>query len=145
MLTPAPKGPRVKLPLTLDMVRRALDHGTTPDLLAALVLVGLAAGLSRSELFSLTWGQVRWPSKSLSLDVDRGRVVVPEASRGPCAVRALDLVRPTRAPSSRRVFEISSRTITRTVKRIAKLAGEDPARFSAGSLRAGYLAARSDS
>jgi integrase len=137
---PPGKRRRSKRPLTRGMVCLAWSEGPVTDTAAALVLVALDAGLSRSEILSLTWAQVSWPALSLRIELDRGVVTLAPVTDRPCAVRALARVAPDSPDPTSKVFDICQATICRTVKRVARLAGEDPAGFSAGSLRAGHRA-----
>ena len=94
----------------------------------ALVAVLSDAGLRRSEVAALTWGDVqRWDDGSGRITVTRsktdaeaqGAVVVIT----PVAIKALDAIRPAGVGGEEKVFGLSESQIARRVKMIARTAG----------------------
>jgi integrase len=158
--------PREAPPLLPGLIRVAMPRllASSLPLLTrlrnrALILVGFAAGLRRSELESLQWEDVLdhpegrllrlWSTKTAR----DGRDVVVGVPRAPahgdlmfCPVAALvDLSRHrfgAAAPTGP-VFDCCSATINRVVKDFVALSGESPDRYSAHSLRAGCCTAAS--
>ena len=94
----------------------------------ALVAVLSDAGLRRSEVAALTWGDVqRWDDGSGRITVVRSKTDV-EAQGAvvaitPAAMQALDAIRPADAGGEVKVFGLSESQIARRVKVIAKSAG----------------------
>ena len=94
----------------------------------ALVAVLSDAGLRRSEVSSLTWGDVqRWDDGSGRITVIRSKTDA-EAQGAvvaitPVAVKALDAIRPMGVANYEKVFGLSESQIARRVKVIAKAAG----------------------
>lgn len=131
-------------PLTLGLVLSALPELAQRD--RAIILVGLITGLRRSELAALTWadvqasenGAVLWVRRSKTDQEGLGRVVgLPRASGRWCPVRELMALRGEAADEDP-IFGVSPAAVARAVKRVARLAGEDPRRFGGHSLRAGF-------
>ena len=109
----------------------------------ALVAVLSDAGLRRSEVSSLTWGDVqRWEDGSGRITVIRSKTDA-EAQGAvvaitPVAMRALDAIRPAGVGGEVKVFRLSESQIARRVKVIAKAAGlADWELFSGHSGRVG--------
>ena len=140
--------PRRVAPFTLSMARSAI-----PRLLEqrtgirdrALLLVGLVTGFRRSELASLCWSQIsesrhgRIVRMGRSKNHEAGRPVgIPRGSGSFCPVAALVALR-SEAGDRELVFGVCSDTICKIVQRSAALAGEDPLRFGAHSLRSGFV------
>ncbi len=177
---------------TLSGIRRArgvaqrqvapLDHAALLALLAplgpaprdvrdrALLLVGFAAALRRSELVALTAADASFGAQGLTLTVRRSktdqeglgrRIGIPPA-RGPvCPVRALrdwwaaaagmqqagdpatptPLFRPIDRHGRLAPQALSGHAVAVIVKQRAAAAGLDPERFSGHSLRAGFCTA----
>ena len=103
----------------------------------ALVAVLSDAGLRRSEVAALTWGDVqRWDDGSGRITVtrsktdaeDQGAVVVIT----PVAIKALDAIRPAGVGGEEKVFGLSESQIARRVKVIAKAAGLPDWEFFSG-------------
>lgn len=141
------KRPRRKRPITGAIVRAWLrSDASTRD--KALLGVGYATGLRRSELVALAWGDVEETPHGVLLHVRRSKtdqggsghvVAIPFADDpGLCPARLLLAWRRESAkPGVTSVFGVSSDTVNRVVKRAAKLAGFDPAEYGGHSLRAG--------
>ena len=94
----------------------------------ALVGVLSDAGLRRSEVSSLTWGDVqRWDDGSGRITVVRSKTDVEAAGAvvaiTPAAVQALDAIRPVGGGGDEKVFGLSESQTARRVKVIAKAAG----------------------
>ena len=94
----------------------------------ALVAVLSDAGLRRSEVAVLTWGDVqRWDDGSGRITVIRSKTDAEAAGAvvaiTPAAMNALDAIRPVGVSSGDRVFELSESQIARRVKAIARAAG----------------------
>jgi integrase len=126
----------------------------------ALVLIGFAAALRRSELVALDIDDIQFRAEGVVLRLRRSKtdqegagaeVAIPHgAAELTCPVRALQawleaagitagpvfvsITKAGRATPSR----LSDRDVARVVKRLAELAGHDPAAFAGHSLRAGF-------
>jgi site-specific recombinase XerD len=153
-------------PAVTDVIRALVD-GEDPDLAAtrdrALLLVGFAGALRRSELVALDVTDVTDTPDGLKVSIRRsktdqeavGRVVgLPYGStRATCPARAwrawLAASGITDGPAFRSMdrhsnlssTRLSDRAVALIVKRRAELAGLDPASFSGHSLRAGLATA----
>ena len=92
----------------------------------ALVAVLSDAGLRRSEVSSLNWGEVqRWDDGSGRITVVRSKTDA-EAQGAvvaitPAAMQALDAIRPLGVDVKQKVFGLSESRIARRVKAIAKV------------------------
>lgn len=136
-----------KKAFTPDLVRAfILDESTSPRD-RALIAVGFVTGLRRAELTALEWSDLSEceSTAGLILHIRRSKtdstgigayVAVPRATGPACPVRLLLKWREN-SPDSVRIFPISPSTVLRVAKRIATLAGLDPALYGAHSLRAG--------
>ena len=94
----------------------------------ALVAVLSDAGLRRSEVAALTWGDVqRWDDGSGRITVIRSKTDVEAIGAvvaiTPAAMQALDAIRPAGVGGGEKVFGLSESQIARRVKAIAKAAG----------------------
>ena len=94
----------------------------------ALVAILSDAGLRRSEVAALTWGDVqRWDDGSGRITVIRSKTdaeaVGAVVAITPAAMQALDAIRPAGVGGDVRVFGLSESQIARRVKAIAKAAG----------------------
>ncbi|WP_207462787.1 site-specific integrase [Azospirillum sp. SYSU D00513] len=133
----------------------------------ALILVGFAAALRRSEAAGLLWGDIRPAKGGLSITVrgsktdheNKGQTVgVAMVGGDACPVAALDAWRLALlaagyvAGEGEPVFRdvrrengaigsapLNPRTVARTVQRLAAAAGLDPTHFAGHSLRAGFV------
>ena len=135
-----------KRAFTPDLVRAFMAEPSTSIRDRALVAVAFVTGLRRSELVALDWTDVADcpDSGGLVLHVRSSKtdqtgagayVAIPRATGPACPVRAVLAWRAVGANG--RVFPISTSTVLRVAKRIAVLAGLDPADYGAHSLRAG--------
>ena len=103
----------------------------------ALVAVLSDAGLRRSEVAALTWGDVRrWDDGSGRITVVRSKTDV-EAQGAvvavtPAAMQALSAIRPAGASGEEKVFGLSESQIARRVKVIARAAGLSDWEFFSG-------------
>lgn len=114
-----------------------------------VIAVGLVTGLRRSELVALRWKDVKSESKGVVLKIPRSKT--DQESKGAfvgipygpnpklCPARLLEALQ--KQSKSEHVFPICVDTINNMVKRVAKLAGEDPKDYGAHSLRAGMATA----
>ena len=94
----------------------------------ALVAVLSDAGLRRSELSSLTWGDAqRWDDGSGRMTVARSKTDAEAQGATvvitPAAMEALSAIWPAGVAGSEKVFGLSESQIARRVKAIAKAAG----------------------
>jgi integrase len=155
-------------PLELEALERvvaAIDSGSRAGLRdRALLLLGFAAALRRSELVALDVADLDFdPSRGLVVTIRRSktdqeqagaRVAIPFAqSEGRCAVRAtrrwLDAAGIHRGAVFRRMqrgdrigtTRLSEQSVALIVKRRARAAGLPPELLSGHSLRAGYATA----
>jgi site-specific recombinase XerD len=159
--------PRQAAPATTDVIARMLATLDQATLIGArdraLLLLGFAGALRRSELVALDVADVAETPDGLKLRIRRsktdqeatGRTVgVPYGSqRQTCPVRAwgdwLAASGITTGPAWRPVSRhghlgearLSDRAVSEIVKRSAQRAGLDPAEFSGRSLRAGLITA----
>jgi integrase len=155
---------RQVLPLRLAQLRALLDATPEDDLLAvrdrALLLVGFAGGLRRSELSALDVENLRLVDEGVDILVrrgtadagDRGRSILIPRGRRPetCPVTALRRwigdAGLEQGPLFRRILlhdrvgaaRLSPQGIARVVQRAAQRAGLDPREFAGHSLRAGF-------
>jgi integrase len=166
--------PRKKRALVVEDLRRALAKlPATPTGIRdrALILVGFAGALRRSELAALTVdgkgaGAVRavFVAGGLEIHLDkakgdqegRGAVVAIPYGRKNCPVAALrawlDAAKITEGPIFRAVTSrgvvgrqaINDRTVARVVKAACGAAGFDAAAFAGHSLRSGLITTASD-
>lgn len=143
----------------LDVIDR-IDTSTTAGLRdRALLLLGFAVGLRRSELVALTVEDLSPSPDGLRIRISRSKtdqrgvgydlLVVYAETRRPCAVRAvrawLDHAGITTGPILRRVTRtgaisspLSAQSVALVIKKRARIAGLDPKDFAGHSLRSGY-------
>jgi len=117
----------------------------------AVILVGFAAALRRSEVAALQLDDVRFETAGMVITLRRSKtdqegagrtVAVPYARRAEvCAVRALLAWIDRAGITSGSLFGIGEKTVCRIVQRAADRAGIDAARVSGHSLRAGFATA----
>lgn len=158
--------PESNAPVLVPELQRML--AATPDTLTgvrdrALLLLGFAAALRRSELVALDVDDVVFVDQGVLVHVGRGKtdpegrgrtVAVPYASRPElCPIRALDawlevaglqsgpLLLPLSRHSRPLQRRLTARTVHKVVTRAAKAAGLDSTRFGAHSLRSGFATA----
>jgi site-specific recombinase XerD len=138
------------------MVRRLRGKHAVRD--RAIILLGFAAALRRSELVALRLEDLEWTPDGVIIHIRRSKtdqegeghqVAVPRGSKLK-PVEALETwlrsqhVSPNQGRDQAgtkqdRVFPVSAQTVALIVKRRAKAAGLDPAMFSGHSLRAGFV------
>lgn len=156
-----------KAPATAEVIASLLD--AFPKTLAglrdrALVLVGFAAGLRRSELVDLKVNDVSWRPKGILLQIGRSKtdqegagceIPVPKGSKlQPVAALSAWLKASgiTDGPIFRKIDRhgrlgaqgLSDRSVARIVKRAVRGAGIDESVFSGHSLRAGFVTSSLD-
>jgi integrase len=154
---------RKATPATIGDIRRMVAH--LPNTVsgardAALLLVGFAGALRRSELTAINWGDIRTRDEGLEILVrhsktdqeGRGRrVAIPYGSdEQTCPVRSLERWREHLSATRGAVFRsvnrhggigtarLSDTAVNGIVKRAAATAGLDPSVYSGHSLRAGF-------
>jgi site-specific recombinase XerD len=155
---PAKKVALLRDPMLATIAR--IDGDTSSGLRdRALLLVGFALGLRRSELVTLTVEDLSPASDGIHVRVTKSKtdqigrgarllLTYAEAQR-PCAVRALrawlDHSGLTTGPLFRRITRtgaisspLSAQSVALIVKRRVKAAGLDPAAFAGHSLRSGF-------
>lgn len=147
------KAPVKKRALTGDMVRRMvekLDPSTKQGLRdQAILLMGIATGLRRSELASMEWSHVTEESGDLIVLVPSSKtdqegegqyVAVPKVKGAKfCPVKTLQAWKKMQTAKSDLVFGCSEKTIARVVKRHIEALGYDASEFGAHSFRSGYM------
>jgi integrase len=126
----------------------------------ALLLFGFASAMRRSELVALELTDIERTERGLLITITKSKTdqegkgrtvaVVPGRSAETCPIKALDRWLEAAGVGQGRVFrrvdrhgnvgqELGTRAVGEIVKRLAKKAGLDPARFGAHSLRAGFV------
>ena len=126
----------------------------------ALMLVGFAGALRRSELVAIHYDSLRWTVHGLVITIPRSKsdqegrgreVVVPYGRTSTCPVKALRdwlfVSGITDGPVFRSMHKggrvgakrLSANAVAEIVKRLANAAGLDSARYSGHSLRAGFV------
>lgn len=154
-----------KAPATAEIIAKLLY----PDTLAgirdrAIVLVGFAAGLRRSEIVDLNVNDVTWRPRGIVLQLRRSKtdqegegadIPVPNGK----ALRPVDALKAwleasliTEGPLFRPVdrhgrlgaSRLSDRSVARIVKRAVRAAGIDESVFSGHSLRSGFVTSALD-
>lgn len=149
-------------PLTLRTVFSKRPSGLRGLRDRALVLIGFAGALRRSELASLTFDDVEFVAEGLVLTIRRSKtdqegageqIGIPHGRHAlTCPVRALEDWLNASGVSGGRLFRALSRKgvlgqgfgghrVARIVKRIAAAAGLDPSQFAGHSLRSGLATA----
>lgn len=155
--------PRQVAPITIELLRRLVANCATTSAGhrdRALLVVGFAGALRRSEIAALTVNDVeRQPDgliitlRSSKSDQQRAgqRLGLPHGSRpDTCPVRSLTawqhtadlqhgpLFRPVDRHGNIADRHLSGRAVAEIIKRRVKAVGLDPARYSGHSLRAGF-------
>lgn len=156
-----PERKTVILPEKLTRMVDALEADCEAMLLRdrAILLIGWASGFRRSELASLTVGDIEWTEEGVTLTLRRinryqqrepdSCVVefLPEGDTSPCPARALkawlDAAAITGGPLFVRIDRwgniwstaLTGKSITRIIKKAAEAAGLNPADYSARSFR----------
>lgn len=162
------KPQRQVTPAVLDVLLKMV--GCIPESITgvrdrALLLVGFAAALRRSELASLEIDAVRFDSRGMVIQLGKTKtdqeamgaaIAVPFAKRPQCPVKALKLwlaavkeSKHPRGPIFRRISKagnihrdaLNDATVARIVKHYATAANYDAVDFSGHSLRAGLATA----
>lgn len=155
--------PRKVAPLTLELLRQTI--ATCPSTPAgrrdhALLVVGFAAALRRSEIAELTVGDIEPNAAGIILTIRKSktdqhgaghRLGLPHGTAAEtCPVRVLaawtrqlpsaggPLFRPIDRHGNIFDRHLSGRAIAEIIKRRCALAGHDPTRYSGHSLRAGF-------
>jgi integrase len=130
---------------------------------AALLLIGFAGALRRSELVALNWEDVEFAKEGLIVQVRRSKtdpegqgrkIAIPFGCRPSlCPVRALESWRDQAGGDAGPVFlpidrhgnvsrtRLSDRAVARAVKRIGEACGLAPDDYAGHSLRAGFATA----
>jgi integrase len=150
-----------KSPLVAGELRRVVAHAADTALAIrdrAILLLGFAAALRRSELVALDCSDLHFSDDGLKVSVRRsktdqrgeGRTIgVPYGSRAACPVRAVKAWLAAASITSGPVFRpidrgdhvgaqrLAPAAVARAVKRAAELVGLDPKDFAGHSLRSG--------
>ncbi|MHA1574400.1 MAG: tyrosine-type recombinase/integrase [Alphaproteobacteria bacterium] len=135
-----------KRAFTPDLIRGFVSNESTSARDRALIAVGFVTGLRRAELTALEWSDLsNCPvSTGLILHIRRSKndqigegayVAIPKVGGSACPVGLL--LEWQKSAENRRIFPISTSTVLRVAKRVATLAGLDPAPYGAHSLRSG--------
>jgi integrase len=163
----------IRVPLLARMIA-ALPQAPNTDLAPplaslrdkALLLVGFAGALRRSELAALDYEDLRWVTEGLVVTIRRSktdqegsgrRVGIPYGSNpDTCPVRAADawcqaaridagrLFRPVNRGGRLSGTQLSAAAVNRIVQRAVARTGTDPTPYSAHSLRAGLATAAAE-
>lgn len=156
-----------KAPATSEVITSLLD--VFPGTLAgirdrAIVLLGFAAGLRRSELVDLNVNSITWLPRGIRLQLDRSKtdqegegadIPVPngKALKPVDALKAWleasgitegSLFRPVDRHGRLGAQRLTDRSVARIVKRAVRAAGIDESVFSGHSLRAGFVTSALD-
>lgn len=151
-----------KAPATAEVLSSALA-GLTDSLTGrrdrALLVVGFAAALRRSELVSLQVADIRYASRGIFVHIERSKtdqdgegaeIPIPRGGQLK-AVQALEAWLTAAAITEGPIFRevdrhgrvgtaaLSDRSVARIVKKVLGVAGFDAAGFSGHSLRAGFV------
>lgn len=152
-------------PLTVDLLRRTIN-GVPPGLAGtrdrALLLIGFAGALRRSELVALNVGDVTTVAEGLVVTTRRSTTNLADAGEllgipygsttSTCPVRAVEawyqaagisggpLFRPVDRHGRLGMGRLGAAAVNRLVQRAVARAGLPPGRYSAHSLRAGLAA-----
>jgi site-specific recombinase XerD len=140
-----------KAPATAQAVRAMLKHISADTLIGkrdrAVILLGFAAALRRSELVALEVRDIERTPQGIIVHVRRSKtdqageghqVAVLRGSKLK-PVEALDVWLAAAGIVEGRLFPVSAQTVALIVKRAAQAAKLDPAFFSGHSLRAGFV------
>lgn len=155
--------PAAKAPATLDVVARLVST-FRPDTLEglrnrALILVGYAAALRRSELVGIAVADLTWSDRGVEVLIRKSKTdqagagivkAVPFMESDLCAARALKgwlvasgidsgPVFRGLTPSGVRPTALADQAVALIIKSAAENAGLDPKAFSGHSLRAGHV------
>jgi site-specific recombinase XerD len=154
--------PQRKAPLTADLLR-AMVAVAPDDLMGlrdrALLLIGFAGALRRSELVALDVADAKHGTAGLRLRIrasktdqeQQGTTVAIAPGSSTCPIAALDewlaaagidhgpVFRPMLKGGRIADARLSDRAVAEIVKKYARRVGLDPALFSGHSLRAGFL------
>lgn len=136
-----------KRAFTAPLVRNFIENAETSARDRALVAVAFVTGLRRAELCELRWSDVSEcpETAGLILHVRRSKtdqtgsgayVAVPRTGKDVDPARLL-LDWRAAGKNADLVFPVSASTVLRIAKRVATLAGLDPAEYGAHSFRAG--------
>ncbi|MBF0139907.1 MAG: integrase [Magnetococcales bacterium] len=121
----------------------------------ALILVGFAAGLRRSDLITLGAQDLQKRENGIEIHLSKGRVGLPHAQGEVCPVRALDEWLVASEITEGPVFQginrhgrlsgkpLTGHGVALIVKERVQSIGLDPANFSGFSLRSGLIASAS--
>ncbi|MBF0602261.1 MAG: tyrosine-type recombinase/integrase [Nitrospirae bacterium] len=121
----------------------------------ALIMVGFAAGLRRSDLIALEARDLQKRENGIEIHLSKGRVGLPHAFGEVCPVRALDDWLQTAEIEEGPVFQginrhgkrsgkpLTGHGVALIVKERVQAIGLDPANFSGFSLRSGLIASAS--
>jgi site-specific recombinase XerD len=135
-----------KAPATARAITAMLKHCSKPRDRAVLLL-GFAAALRRSELVDLQVADLEFTAEGMIVHIRRSKtdqegeghqVAVPRGSKLK-PVEAVEAWLAVRGTEPGPLFGISDNTVANIVKRYAKRAKLDPALFSGHSLRAGFV------
>lgn len=154
--------PKAKVPTLVDDIRAMMDNlpaGLLGVRDRALLLVGYAGALRRSELVGLDVQDVEFVREGLRVTIRKSKtdqegqgyvIAIPYGSHiETCPVRSLDawmesteisdgpLFRPVNRHGQVSAKRLSDHAVATIVKRTAEAAGMDPSKFSGHSLRAG--------
>lgn len=158
--------PKRKTPLSvihLSKILQALPNTLRGHRDRAIILIGFAGALRRSEIVRLTMDDVFWNESGMVLRIvgakgDREsatqRVGIPKARRRKlCAVRALlgwlkmsgistgPLFRPIKGTRTIKSRALTDQAVAQTIKRAIRGIGMNPETFSGHSLRRGIITA----
>jgi integrase len=142
--------PTKKRALSGEIVGNALVHPSFSLRDRAILAVGFATGLRRSELVALRWVDIVEHPEGLAVRIaqsktdktGRGQYVAirRHSDAALCPVKILQRWHDEQEEHEL-VFPVYDKMVAELVKRAVKLAGEDPALYSAHSLRSGMITA----
>ena len=116
----------------------------------ALLLVGFAGGFRRSELVNLESDDIEFVNEGVKILIKRSKTdqsgegivkAIPYFDNQEfCPVIALKeyMKSKSETSNSKKIFEISDKSVALIIKRYAKIAGLDPSRYAGHSLRSGF-------
>lgn len=156
--------PRQKTPARADAISLIVDHCNTSNVTGlrdrALLLIGFAASLRRSELVALSTEDITVTPKGADIFIRKskgdqegiGATVSIVRGKDHCPIRALldwlEASGITEGPVFRRIRKggaidpekpLSGKSVANLIKQYAKAAGLNPADYSGHSLRSGML------